>query len=127
MLFNSLCVGTSVVRAYQAQDRFILENCKRVNENNIYYFSGTVVAARWLGIRLEFLGAIIVFAASLLTVLSRDSLQSGLVGLAVSSSLSVTCKFAICIQRAPLPRARFSTLNRYRTDGVGSRTSSRLS
>ena len=88
-----------MVRAYQAEDRFIQENSQRVNENNIYYFSGTVVAARWLGIRLEFLGALIVFAASLLAVLSRDDLQSGLVGLAVSSSLSVTGKLHIFLHR----------------------------
>ncbi len=79
-----------MVRAYKAEERFIQENSGRVNENNIYYFAGTVVAARWLGIRLEFLGAVIVFASSLLAVLSRDTLDSGIVGLAVSSSLSVT-------------------------------------
>lgn len=45
---------------------------------------------RWLAIRLEFIGNIIIFFAALFAVLGRDSLSSGLVGLSVSYSLQIT-------------------------------------
>ena len=91
-----------MIRAFRAEERFIMENHARVDENNIYYYAGSIVSARWLGIRLEFLGSLIVLAASLLAVLERDKLDSGLVGLAVSSSLQVTGWFDCIYQMIPI-------------------------
>jgi ABC-type multidrug transport system fused ATPase/permease subunit len=88
--FSETLTGTTVIRAYGAEERFIEDNHARVDENNIYYYAGTIVAARWLGIRLEFLGSLVVLAASMLAVIGRNSLSSGVVGLAVSSSLQIT-------------------------------------
>lgn len=45
---------------------------------------------RWLAIRLEFVGNLVVFFASLLAVISRDTLDSGLVGLSISAALNVS-------------------------------------
>lgn len=45
---------------------------------------------RWLAIRLEFLGNLVVFFAALLAVISRNSLDSGLVGLSISYALNVS-------------------------------------
>lgn len=44
---------------------------------------------RWLGFRLEVMGAVIVLAASMFSVLERDKINGALVGLSVSYALQV--------------------------------------
>ena len=57
---------------------------------NIYNFPLSLSSNRWLGIRLEGLGNLVILGASLLAVLGRHSLSPGLAGLSVSYSLMVT-------------------------------------
>lgn len=45
---------------------------------------------RWVAIRLELLGNLVVFFSALFAVISRDSLDSGLVGLSISYALNVS-------------------------------------
>lgn len=45
---------------------------------------------RWLAIRLEFIGNLVVFFSALLAVISKSTLQGGIVGLSVSSALNVS-------------------------------------
>lgn len=46
--------------------------------------------SRWLAIRLEFLGNLVVFFAALFAVIARETMDSGLVGLSISNALSVS-------------------------------------
>jgi len=46
---------------------------------------------RWLGCRLEFLGAIVVFTAALFAVIGRGIMSASIVGLAISYALQVCC------------------------------------
>ena len=52
----------------------------------IYFF------LRWLALRLEFIGAAILFFASLFAVISRETIAPGLVGLSVAYALQVCFK-----------------------------------
>ena len=45
---------------------------------------------RWLALRLEFIGAAILFFASLFAVIARETIAPGLVGLSVAYALQVT-------------------------------------
>uniref|UniRef100_A0A8C0LHN6 Multidrug resistance-associated protein 1 n=1 Tax=Canis lupus dingo TaxID=286419 RepID=A0A8C0LHN6_CANLU len=87
--FNETLLGVSVIRAFEEQERFIRQSDLKVDENQKAYYP-SIVANRWLAVRLECVGNCIVLFAALFSVISRHSLSAGLVGLSVSYSLQVT-------------------------------------
>ncbi|XP_044229320.1 canalicular multispecific organic anion transporter 1 [Thunnus albacares] len=87
--FGETVSGLSVIRAYGHQERFLKHNEITIDENLKCVYPW-IVSNRWLAIRLEFLGNLVVFFAALFAVISRDSLDSGLVGLSISYALNVT-------------------------------------
>ncbi|KPP67593.1 multidrug resistance-associated protein 1-like [Scleropages formosus] len=87
--FTETLLGTSVIRAFGEQERFISECNRHIDHNQKAYFP-SIVANRWLAVRLEFVGSCIVMFAALFAVVSRDSLSPGIVGLSISYALQVT-------------------------------------
>uniref|UniRef100_A0A8C8SUN0 Multidrug resistance-associated protein 1 n=1 Tax=Pelusios castaneus TaxID=367368 RepID=A0A8C8SUN0_9SAUR len=87
--FNETLLGVSVIRAFEEQKRFIHQSDLKVDENQKAYYP-SIVANRWLAVRLECVGNCIVFFAALFAVIARKSLSPGLVGLSVSYSLQIT-------------------------------------
>lgn len=89
--FQETLDGISTIRAYAQQKRFTFTNESRVDLNMQAYFP-TVSANRWLAVRLEFIGAIIIFAAASLAIITLPSgrLTAGVVGLALSYALQIT-------------------------------------
>ncbi|XP_075755486.1 ATP-binding cassette sub-family C member 6 isoform X3 [Pelodiscus sinensis] len=81
--------GSSVIRAYKEQQKFILQNDSKVDENQRTCFPG-VVADRWLATNLEFLGNGIVLFAALFAVISKTHLSPGIVGFSISYALQIT-------------------------------------
>uniref|UniRef100_A0A803VTG8 Multidrug resistance-associated protein 1 n=1 Tax=Ficedula albicollis TaxID=59894 RepID=A0A803VTG8_FICAL len=87
--FNETLLGVGVIRAFREQQRFIRHNDRKVDENQKAYYP-SIVANRWLAVRLEFVGNCIVLFAALFAVIARTKLSAGLVGLSVSYSLQIT-------------------------------------
>ncbi|NXT94482.1 MRP1 protein, partial [Anhinga rufa] len=87
--FNETLLGVSVIRAFEEQKRFIKQNDMKVDENQKAYYP-SIVANRWLAVRLECVGNCIVLFAALFAVVARNKLSAGLVGLSVSYSLQIT-------------------------------------
>ncbi|KAG0232674.1 Canalicular multispecific organic anion transporter 2 [Actinomortierella wolfii] len=87
--FSETLSGVSSIRALNASQRFIEENASKADKSAQAYFTW-VLGNRWLQIRLELLGAIIVLAAGLFAVLGRQKLDASIVGLSLSYALSVT-------------------------------------
>uniref|UniRef100_A0A8C2XL45 Canalicular multispecific organic anion transporter 1 n=1 Tax=Cyclopterus lumpus TaxID=8103 RepID=A0A8C2XL45_CYCLU len=87
--FSETVSGLSVIRAYGHQDRFLKHN-ETTTDENLKSLYPWIVSNRWLAIRLEFLGNLVVFFAALFAVISRKTLDSGLVGLSISYALNVT-------------------------------------
>lgn len=59
----------------------------------------TIVANRWLGVRLEIVGALVIFFAALFAVLARDSgISGGAVGLSISYALQITMVLSFLVR-----------------------------
>jgi ATP-binding cassette, subfamily C (CFTR/MRP), member 1 len=90
--FQESLGGISTIRAYRQQDRFEQENEWRVDSNLRAYFP-SISANRWLAVRLEFLGAVIILGAAgfaIISVTNHSGLSPGMVGLAMSYALQIT-------------------------------------
>ncbi|XP_046361919.2 multidrug resistance-associated protein 1-like [Haliotis rufescens] len=95
--FGETLSGASVIRSFQAQSRFIKESEDRVDTNQRFSFYA-FGALRWQGVRLEIIGNIIVLAASLFAVMSRDTLSGGLVGLSITYAIEITANLNWMVQ-----------------------------
>ncbi|KAL3981708.1 multi drug resistance-associated protein (MRP) [Acanthocheilonema viteae] len=89
--FQESIQGCASIRAYRCMDRFIHESQDRLDKNIVIQYH-SLVANRWLAVRLEFIGNLIVFCSALFSVFYRESgsVTAGLVGLSVAYALSIT-------------------------------------
>ncbi|XP_039751038.1 multidrug resistance-associated protein 1 isoform X2 [Pararge aegeria] len=87
--FGESITGASTIRAYGVTQRFIEESERGVDHNQSCYYP-SCIANRWLAVRLEMMGNLIIFFAALFCVLGRDTISPGLVGLSVSYALQIT-------------------------------------
>ncbi|PNP51658.1 hypothetical protein FNYG_15884 [Fusarium nygamai] len=98
--FQESLGGLTTIRAFSQQELFSLESESRLDANMKAYFP-SITANRWLGVRLEFIGSIIILSAAGL-VLARLSLGShlsaGMVGLMISYALQITQSFSSLVR-----------------------------
>ncbi|GLV32342.1 Multidrug-Resistance like Protein 1 [Carabus blaptoides fortunei] len=87
--FGESVTGTQTIRAYGVQNRFIDESEAKVDFNQVCYYP-SIIANRWLAVRLEMVGNLIIFFAALFAVINKQSMNPGLVGLSVSYALQIT-------------------------------------
>jgi len=88
--FGETLSGISTIRAFHAEDRFLLRNRKRLDNNNRAYYM-TIMLPRWLAIRLETISALLAFCAAMLAVgTATPDTSAGLLALAVTYSLQLT-------------------------------------
>ncbi|XP_067207174.1 multidrug resistance-associated protein 1 isoform X3 [Linepithema humile] len=87
--FGESVTGSQIIRAYGVQQQFIQESENRVDFNQVCYYP-SIIANRWLAVRLEMVGNLIIFFAALFAVLGKHTMSSGLVGLSVSYALQIT-------------------------------------
>eukprot|EP00736_Rhodelphis_marinus_P011514 Rmarinus@m.22006 len=81
--------GLAVVRAFRVQLRFLQRALNAIDDNAIAYLFVNVVN-RWLGLRLEALSALVVFAIAIGCVMLATSVRPGFVGLLLNYTLQVT-------------------------------------
>lgn len=89
--FQESLGGISTIRAYDQENRFAKENEWRMDMNQKAWFL-YISTNRWLAVRLEFIGSIIILAAAMLGVVSVFSggMTAALVGLSMSYALQTT-------------------------------------
>ncbi|XP_037037473.1 multidrug resistance-associated protein 1-like isoform X2 [Bradysia coprophila] len=87
--FSETITGQSLIRAYGEVNRFIGESESRVDHNQTMTYP-SIIAARWLAVRLEIVGALVVLFAALFAVLDRNTISPAVVGLSISYALQVS-------------------------------------
>jgi ABC-type multidrug transport system fused ATPase/permease subunit len=93
--FQESVSGASSIRAYRKFDKFSAHSDSCVDQNLIAFYPSNS-ANRWLAIRLEFVGSLIILFASLFAVLQRNfpgvfgGISAGFAGLSISYSLMIT-------------------------------------
>uniref|UniRef100_A0ABI0P185 ATP binding cassette subfamily C member 13 n=1 Tax=Bos taurus TaxID=9913 RepID=A0ABI0P185_BOVIN len=97
--FCETLLGVSTIRAFGHEQRFIQQNKEVVNENLVCFYNN-VISNRWLSVRLEFLGNLMVFFTAVLTVLAGNSIDSAIVGLSISYALNITQTLNFWVRKA---------------------------
>eukprot|EP01119_Soliformovum_irregulare_P013131 TRINITY_DN3467_c0_g1_i1.p1 TRINITY_DN3467_c0_g1~~TRINITY_DN3467_c0_g1_i1.p1 ORF type:complete len:1423 (+),score=460.83 TRINITY_DN3467_c0_g1_i1:67-4335(+) len=78
--FSETLNGVDTIRCFQVEENFHLENLVKIDQY-IPSFISIVGGFRWLGVRIEGSGALLVFLATLFVVTQRDYLSPGMTGL----------------------------------------------
>uniref|UniRef100_W5MTQ4 Multidrug resistance-associated protein 1-like n=1 Tax=Lepisosteus oculatus TaxID=7918 RepID=W5MTQ4_LEPOC len=97
--FTETVLGVTTIRAFGYQGRFINQNRQTINENLLCYYNN-VISNRWLAMRLDFVGNLMVFFAALFMVQSRNNMDAATVGLVLSYALNVTATLNFWVRKA---------------------------
>ncbi|ELU43847.1 multidrug resistance-associated ABC transporter [Rhizoctonia solani AG-1 IA] len=97
--FGEAIGGISTIHAYQVSSQFKLENERRMDlENRAYWI--TTVNQRWLSLRLDFLGSLLLLAVSLLCVGARFTISPAQTGVVVSYMLTIQASFGWAVRQS---------------------------
>ncbi|XP_019754521.2 multidrug resistance-associated protein 1 isoform X4 [Dendroctonus ponderosae] len=86
--FGETVSGVQAIRAYGQQARFTKESEYKVDQNQLCYYP-SIISNRWLAVRLEMIGNLIILFAALFAVLAKNQMP-GLVGLSITYCLQIT-------------------------------------
>jgi ATP-binding cassette subfamily C (CFTR/MRP) protein 1 len=86
--FGEAVMGTPTIRAYGLQDQFSKSVRDAVDDMNSAYYL-TFANQRWLSVRLDIVGILLVFTTGILVVTSRFSVDPSIAGLVLSYILTI--------------------------------------
>ncbi|KFZ13175.1 hypothetical protein V501_03838 [Pseudogymnoascus sp. VKM F-4519 (FW-2642)] len=86
--FSEGLSGTASIRAYGLQDRFVANIRTAIDEMNSAYYL-TFSNQRWLSIRLDAIGNLLVFTTGILVITSRFNVNPSIGGLVLSYILAI--------------------------------------
>lgn len=103
--------GITSIRAYRAFERLEIESYNKLDFNvsiMIINFSSN----RWLSLRLEFMGGILVFLSAAFAVTGRNSTSGAVAGLAISYALQVTQLLMMAVRLGAVAENSFNAVER---------------
>lgn len=95
--FSETITGQSTIRAYGEEERFKKESESRVDYNQMMSYP-SIVANRWLSVRLETLGSLITLFAALFAVLATN-ISPATVGLSISYALQISHLLSMLVRQ----------------------------
>jgi ABC-type multidrug transport system fused ATPase/permease subunit len=117
--FSETLSGLPTIRAYGQDGPFVLTNEDRMDTNNRFYFLISA-SQRWLGTRLESLGACILCITAIIATSSAGSLAPGMAGLSLSYAMQVTNWFSFMLRQSVESENYMNSCERAKhyTDGI---------
>ncbi|GAB1601926.1 multidrug resistance-associated protein 1-like [Argonauta hians] len=96
--FSETLSGSSCIRAFNVVKRFEKESSDKVDHSQTFQFAG-LASNRWLGVRLEIIGNLMVFAAAIFSVAQRNHITGGDVGLSISYALQIANALSMMVSQ----------------------------
>jgi ABC-type multidrug transport system fused ATPase/permease subunit len=87
--FSESLAGVSVIRAFDCTQIFVRESIRRFEGNQRAFYT-MISLNRWLGTRLEFIGALVVGCASASAILLQGQITTAFAGVSLTYALLVT-------------------------------------
>jgi ABC-type multidrug transport system fused ATPase/permease subunit len=109
--FSESLGGMATIRAFLAQGRMVAENSLKLDENQRIYVM-VMTANRWLSIRLEFLGALLILATAVNCVILRNSLSASSAGIALAYALQITSQLNLLVRMCTEVESSFNAVER---------------
>ncbi|KAI0659143.1 multidrug resistance-associated ABC transporter [Cubamyces menziesii] len=109
--YSETLTGLSTVRAYRSQDRFVKKSEEGLDMENRAYFM-TIAIQRWLGVRLDILGNILILGICLFAAGFRSSVNPSKIGVVLSYTLSITQTFSLLVQTYAQNEQNFNAVER---------------
>ena len=94
--FSEAVSGTTTIRAYGVQKQFLKSVTESLDSMNGAYFL-TFANQRWLSIRLDAIGLLLIFGIGILIVTSRFRVNSSIGGLVLAYMLSIVQLFQVTV------------------------------
>ncbi|MCJ1386173.1 hypothetical protein MMC17_009299 [Xylographa soralifera] len=116
--FSEAVSGTASIRAYGLQDHFVNGIYRSIDQMNSAYYL-TFSNQRWLSVRLDAIGNLLVFTTGILVVTSRFNIPPSISGLVLAYILSIVQMIQFTVrQLAEVENAMVSTerLHHYGTE-----------
>ncbi|KAI0826665.1 multidrug resistance-associated ABC transporter [Trametes gibbosa] len=109
--YSETLTGLSTVRAYRSQDRFIRKSEDGLDlENRAYYM--TIAIQRWLGVRLDILGNMLILGICLFAAGFRKTVDPSKIGVVLSYTLSITQTFSLLVSTYAVNEQNFNAVER---------------
>jgi len=109
--FSESLSGVETIRAYRLADAFAHTSDARVDANHRAYFTSRM-ANEWLSLRLDIIGACIVFLTAVLAIVNRDVISASLAALTLSEALDVTLFLKSAVTSGAMFETRFNSVER---------------
>ncbi|XP_065088217.1 multidrug resistance-associated protein 1-like [Ochlerotatus camptorhynchus] len=109
--FNESREGRSTIRAFRREDQFFREFLTILDRHQHYSYL-YLASSRWLGIRLEIIGAIVIYFVTMLAVHNQDTIGASSVGVSISYALRLIPLLNALIRMTALLEENATSLER---------------
>ncbi|CAE6393728.1 unnamed protein product [Rhizoctonia solani] len=109
--FSEALTGLSTIRAYREQPRFVKVSERQIDVENKAYFM-TIACQRYLGVRLDFLGNLLILGIGLIAVGFRTSADPSKLGVVLTYALTITQTFSQMVTQLAQVEQDMNTVER---------------